>query len=119
MDKINLIEKFKMISDYWDPKIAGELNGQQVKLAKFKGPFIWHKHDEEDEFFMVIEGSFNMELRDKTITLNPGEFIIIPKGTEHRPVAENEALVMMFEPASTLNTGDQQNDMTIDKLDWV
>ena len=119
MNKVNPIEKFKMISDYWDPKIAGELNGQQVKLAKFKGPFIWHKHDEEDEFFMVIEGSFNMELRDKTITLNPGEFIIIPKGVEHRPVAENEALVMMFEPASTLNTGDQQNDMTKDKLDWV
>jgi mannose-6-phosphate isomerase-like protein (cupin superfamily) len=119
MDKVNLIEKFKLISDYWNPKIAGELNGQQVKLAKFKGPFIWHKHDEEDEFFMVIEGSFNMELRDKTIPLNPGEFIIIPKGVEHRPVTENEALVMMFEPASTLNTGDQQNDMTKDKLDWI
>lgn len=119
MNKVNLAEKFALISSHWNPKIAGELNGQQVKLAKFKGEFVWHKHDEEDEFFLVIEGSFNMELRDKTVKLNPGEFIIIPKGTEHRPVAPQEASVLMFEPASTLNTGDTINELTKRNLNWI
>lgn len=105
IDKVNIQEKLSLFSDYWNPRIAGELNGQQVKLAKFKGAFVWHKHDNEDELFLVIKGSFLIELRDKSIQLNEGDFIIIPKGTEHRPVAEEEVHVLLFEPASTLNTG--------------
>ena len=103
--KISLAEKFKQIADFWNPRIAGELNGQQVKLAKFKGEFDWHHHDDEDEFFLVISGSFEMHLRDKVITLNPGECIVIPRGVEHKPVAPVEAEVLLFEPASTINTG--------------
>ncbi|WP_018479752.1 cupin domain-containing protein [Pontibacter roseus] len=105
LEKVNLAEKFAQISDYWNPRIAGELNGQQVKLAKFKGPFEWHHHEHEDELFLVIKGSFDMEFRDKTITVNPGEFLIVPRGVEHRPVAPDEAEVLLFEPASTVNTG--------------
>lgn len=105
INKISLAEKFKQIPDFWNPRIAGELNGQQVKLAKFKGEFDWHHHDDEDEFFLVISGSFEMHLRDKVITLNPGECIVIPRGVEHKPVAPVEAEVLLFEPASTINTG--------------
>ncbi len=112
MNKVNLVEKFSQFSDYWYPRIAGELNGQQVKLGKFLGEFIWHKHDNEDELFYVVKGSFDMELRDKTITLNEGEFLIVPKGVEHRPVAEKEVWVMLFEPASTLNTGNVIDEKT-------
>ncbi len=112
MEKINLSEKFSLINDYWNPRIAAELNGQQVKLVKFKGEFPFHKHETEDELFLVVKGSFTMELRDKTITLNAGEFLIVPHGVEHRPKAENEVEVLLFEPASTLNTGDQQNEFT-------
>ncbi|HYV95340.1 MAG TPA: cupin domain-containing protein [Chitinophagales bacterium] len=112
MEKVNLNEKFSLFKEQWDPRIAGELNGQMVKLVKFKGPFTWHKHDQEDEMFLVVKGSFNMELRDKTITLNEGEFLIVPRGVEHRPNAEHEAQVLLFEPASTLNTGDQRNEFT-------
>lgn len=103
--KINLTEKFSQIPDHWNPRIAGELNGQQVKLAKFKGPFEWHHHEQEDELFLVVKGSFDMEFRDKTITVNPGEFLIVPRGVEHRPVAHEEAEVLLFEPATTVNTG--------------
>jgi mannose-6-phosphate isomerase-like protein (cupin superfamily) len=103
--KINLAEKFDQIPDHWNPRIAGELNGQQVKLAKFKGAFEWHHHEQEDELFLVVKGSFDMEFRDKTITVNPGEFLIVPRGVEHRPVANEEAEVLLFEPATTLNTG--------------
>ena len=119
MDKVNLDEKFDLIHDHWNPRVAGELNGQQVKLVKFKGEFIWHKHDHEDELFLVVQGEFDMELRDKTITIHENEFIIIPRGVEHRPVAKEEVLVMLFEPASTLNTGDQRNERTKDKLDKI
>lgn len=119
MEKINLTDKFSLIHDHWNPRIAGELNGQQVKLVKFKGEFVWHKHDEEDEMFLVVEGEFNMELRDKTITIHENEFIIIPRGVEHRPVAPNEVSVMLFEPATTLNTGDQRNEMTKDYLQKI
>ena len=112
MEKVNLSQKFSLVKEHWDPRIAGELNGQMVKLVKFKGPFTWHKHDNEDEMFYVVKGSFNMELRDKTITLNEGEFLIVPRGTEHRPNAAQECEVMLFEPASTLNTGDQRNEFT-------
>jgi mannose-6-phosphate isomerase-like protein (cupin superfamily) len=117
IEKVNLKEKFGQFSDHWNPRVAGELNGQQVKLAKFKGDFVWHKHEQEDEMFLVIKGSFKMELRDKTLEIQEGEFIIIPRGVEHRPVAEQEVEVMLFEPASTLNTGDQQNELTRNKLE--
>ena len=105
IEKVNLAEKFDLIPDHWNPRIAGELNGQQVKLAKFKGAFDWHHHEQEDELFLVVKGSFEMEFRDKTITLYPGEFLIVPRGVEHRPVAQEEAEVLLFEPATTVNTG--------------
>lgn len=105
MEKVNLAEKLASFSDYFNPRIAGELNGQQVKLVKFKGEFIWHHHAEEDELFYVVKGSFDMHLRDKIITVNAGEFLIMPKGVEHKPVAKEEVEIMLFEPAATLNTG--------------
>jgi mannose-6-phosphate isomerase-like protein (cupin superfamily) len=119
MDKIIIAEKLSLFNDYWNPRIAGELNGQQVKLAKFKGAFIWHKHEHEDELFFVLEGSFKMEFRDKVVEVNKNEFLIVPKGIEHRPVAEQEASVMMFEPATTLNTGDSRGSLTRDVLDRI
>lgn len=106
MEKVNFHEKFFQFTDHWHPRIVGELNGQHVKLAKIKGEFVWHKHDEADEAFIVLKGSFTMELRDKTIVLNEGEMLVVPKGVEHRPVAPDEAWIMLFEPAGTLNTGD-------------
>jgi len=118
-DKVNIQEKFSLFTDYWHPRIAGELNGQHVKLAKFKGEFIWHQHEQEDELFFVVAGQLKIELRDKTVMLEPGEFIIIPRGTEHRPIAENEVQVLLFEPASTLNTGNQQSDLTRDTLENI
>ncbi len=112
MEKINLAEKFNLFTEYWTPKIAGELNGQHVKLVKFKGPFTWHQHDNEDELFLVIKGSFVMELRDKNIELKAGEMLIVPRGTEHRPNATEEVEVLLFEPAGTVNTGDKENEFT-------
>jgi mannose-6-phosphate isomerase-like protein (cupin superfamily) len=117
MQKINLAEKFSLFSDYWSPKIVGELNGQHVKLVKFKGPFTWHHHDNEDELFLVVKGSFVMELLDKNITLNEGEFLIVPRGVEHRPNAAAEVEILLFEPASTLNTGNTENEFTKKKLE--
>jgi mannose-6-phosphate isomerase-like protein (cupin superfamily) len=119
MDKINLTEKFSQFSEYYSPKIAGELNGQMVKLVKFKGPFVWHHHDNEDELFYVVRGTFNMEFRDKTVTINEGEFIIVPRGVEHRPNAKEEVHVVLFEPATTLNTGNVKNEMTLDELEKI
>jgi len=119
MNKVNLAEKFSLIKDIYNPRIAGELNGQMVKLVKFKGEFVWHHHDNEDELFYVVKGSFDMELRDKTIKINEGEFIIIPRGVEHRPVAHKEVEVMLFEPASTLNTGNVENELTLKQLERV
>jgi len=116
MEKINLAEKFSLFSDYWNPKIAGELNGQMVKLVKFKGPFVWHHHEFEDELFYVVKGSFDMEFRDKTIAINEGEFIVVPRGVEHRPNAKEEVQVMLFEPATTLNTGNTKNERTVKEL---
>lgn len=110
--KVNIAEKLDQFADHWNPRIVGELNGQHVKLAKFQGEFVWHKHDHEDELFLVVRGAFRMELRDKTVSLAAGDFIIIPKGTEHRPVADEEVHVMLFEPAGTLNTGDQVSGLT-------
>ena len=117
MEKVNLAEKLSLFSDYWSPKIVGELNGQQVKLVKFKGPFVWHHHDNEDELFYVVKGSFDMEFRDKIVTIKEGEFLIVPKGTEHRPNAKEEVEVMLFEPAATLNTGNVENERTVKELD--
>ena len=119
MEKVNLAEKFSLFNDYFSPKVVGELNGQQVKLVKFSEPFVWHHHDHEDELFYVVKGSFDMELTDRTITVNEGEFIIIPRGVEHRPVAHEEVEVMLFEPASTLNTGNVENALTLKNLEKV
>lgn len=119
MDKINIAEKLSLFSDYWSPRIVGELNGQHVKLVKFQGEFVWHKHDDEDEMFYVLEGEFNMEFRDKTVKLNKNEFLIVPKGVEHRPVAKNEVSVMLFEPGTTLNTGDTKSKLTREKLERI
>lgn len=116
MEKINLAEKFSLFKEYWSPKIVGELNGQMVKLVKFKGPFVWHHHDHEDELFFVVKGSFDMELEHETITINEGEFIIVPRTTEHRPNAKEECEVMLFEPAATLNTGNVENERTLKQL---
>ena len=116
IEKIAISEKLSLIDDYWNPRIAGELNGQHVKLVKFKGEFVWHKHENEDEMFYVLQGSFRMELRDRMIEINEHEFIIIPKGVEHRPVAEEEVSVMLFEPATTLNTGNTRGELTKDRL---
>jgi len=105
MEKVNLAEKFALINEHWRPKVVGELNGQEVKLVKFCGAFPWHHHEREDEMFMALRGSFRIEFRDKTIELNEGEFVIVPHGVEHRPVANEEVEVLLFEPALLLNTG--------------
>ena len=112
MKKVNLLQKFSLFNDHWSPKIVGELNGQQVKLVKLEGEFVWHKHDNEDELFFVVKGGFTMDLRDQNIELNEGEFLIIPRGVEHKPVAESEAWIMLFEPSATLNTGNVIGEMT-------
>lgn len=119
MDKINLREKFSLFNENWSPKIVGELNGQYVKLVKFEGEFTWHKHDNEDELFYVVKGSFRMELRDKDVELKEGDMIIIPRGVEHRPVADENVWVMLFEPASTLNTGNVIDEKTKHVLDRI
>lgn len=119
MEKVNIAQKLSLFSDYWNPRIAGELNGQHVKLVKFQGEFVWHKHDHEDEMFLVLEGQFDMEFRDKTVTLHQGEFLIVPRGVEHRPVAAQEVSVMLFEPATTLNTGDTRSELTRDELQKI
>lgn len=119
MKTVNLEEKFKLFRDHWNPRIVGELNGQQVKVAKLMGPFVWHHHEDEDELFLVTKGSLKMEFRDRTEILNKGEFIIIPKGVEHRPVADDEVHVVLFEPASTLNTGNAEDERTRKDLDRI
>ena len=119
MEKINLDQKLSLFSDHWNPRIVGELNGQHVKLAKLKGEFIWHHHDHEDELFYVIKGVLRMEFRNKSVDINPGEMIIVPKGVEHKPVANEEVHVMLFEPATTLNTGNIENERTRKKLEQL
>jgi len=111
---VNLAEKLSVIQDFWNPRIVGELNGQAVKLAKAKGPFVWHLHENEDELFLVVEGSLRLELRDGVVNLEPGEFYIVPRGVEHRPVADEEVHLLLFEPLSTLNTGNVRNERTVD-----
>jgi mannose-6-phosphate isomerase-like protein (cupin superfamily) len=116
MGKVNLADKFARFSEQWSPKVVGELNGQMAKLVRFRGEFVWHKHDAEDELFLVVRGRFRMELRDRHVWLEEGEFFIVPRGVEHRPVADEEALVLLFEPASTLNTGDVRCERTVERL---
>jgi mannose-6-phosphate isomerase-like protein (cupin superfamily) len=117
MEKINLASKLALFSDHWSPKVIADLNGQQVKLVKFQGEFVWHHHDDEDELFLVIDGRFRMDFRDRQVWLGPGEMIVVPRGVEHRPVADEEVHVMLFEPASTLNTGNQVDHRTVEQLD--
>jgi len=130
MNKVNLLQKLSLINDHWNPRIIGELNGQYLKLVKFKGPFTWHHHETEDEMFLVIKGRFRMEFREaeeggsaqhgpREIWLEEGEFCIVPRGVEHRPVADEEAHVLLFEPAATLNTGNVENQLTRQKLEWL
>jgi mannose-6-phosphate isomerase-like protein (cupin superfamily) len=119
MDKVNLTEKLKLFSDHWHPRIVGELNGQYVKLAKVEGEFDWHQHADEDELFLVVAGSLTIKLRGRDVILEEGEFFIVPRGVEHKPVAESEAHVLLFEPKSTLNTGEERTDRTVEDLPWV
>ncbi|MBA3425854.1 MAG: cupin domain-containing protein [Rubrobacter sp.] len=119
MGKVNLAEKLSLFDEHWSPKIVGELNEQHVKLVKFLGEFVWHHHDEEDELFLVVKGRFRMEFRDRSVEVEEGEFIVVPRGIEHRPVAEEEAHVMLFEPASTLNTGNVTSELTAAELDRI
>lgn len=119
MKKINLEEKFDLFSEYWSPKIVGELNDIHVKLAKFKGEFVWHKHDNEDELFFIVKGSLLIKFRDHDIHLQEGEFLIIPKGIEHCPIADEEVHVMLLEPKSTINTGDVESGFTKKNLDKI
>ena len=117
--KVNLAEKFALIKEQWNPKIAGELNGQYVKLVKFQGEFVWHHHDLEDELFLVVRGKMAIHFRDRTVELKEGEFVIVPAGVEHKPEAKEEAHVLLFEPKSTLNTGSVRNERTLSQLNRV
>jgi len=117
MNKINIEQKLSLFNDHWNPRIVGELNHQHVKLAKIKGEFIWHKHDNEDEMFMVLKGTLKIAFRDRTETISENEIIIVPKGVEHKPIAEEEVSIMLFEPASTINTGELENEFTRKKLE--
>jgi mannose-6-phosphate isomerase-like protein (cupin superfamily) len=117
--KVNLAQKLSLFDDLWRPKIVGELNGQYVKLAKVKGEFVWHRHENEDELFLVLKGRLTIKLCEGDILLEEGEFCIVPRGVEHRPVAEQEVHVLLFEPKSTLHTGNVRSEMTVDEQDWV
>ena len=119
MQKVNLQEKFSLFHDYWSPKIAGEINDSHVKLVKLKGEFVWHHHDLEDEMFLVVKGKLLIKFRDRDVWLDEGEFIIVPKGVEHMPVAEEEVHVLLLEPKTTLNTGDQVNERTVSDLQTI
>ncbi len=117
--KVNLAQKLSLFSDHRSPKIVGELNGQHVKLVKLLGEFVWHHHDKEDELFLVVGGRLKMEFRDRHLWIEEGEFIVVPRGVEHRPVAEEEVSVLLFEPVSTLNTGNVKDEMTVAELDRI
>ena len=119
MEKINLNQKLQLFQEHWKPKIIGELNGQMVKLVKFQGPFVWHHHEREDEMFLVPKGRFRMEFRDRQVWLEEGEFLIVPRGVEHCPVAEEEAHVLLFEPAAVLNTGNVTHERTVETLERI
>jgi mannose-6-phosphate isomerase-like protein (cupin superfamily) len=119
MEKVNLAEKLNSFQEHWNPKIVGELNDSYIKVVKFKGEFVWHHHDDEDEMFLVIKGRFLMKLKDQDISLEEGEFIIIPRGVEHMPVAAEEVEVMLIEPKTTLNTGNLKNERTVEVLQQI
>jgi len=119
MEKVNLAQKLQLFQEHWKPKIVGELNGQMLKLVKFQGPFIWHHHEQEDEMFLVVRGRFRMEFRDRQVWLEEGEFLIVPRGVEHRPAADAEAHVLLFEPATVLNTGNVTNERTVPTLERI
>jgi mannose-6-phosphate isomerase-like protein (cupin superfamily) len=119
MDKVNLAEKLSRFTDHWSPRVVGELNGQQVKLAKLKGDFLWHHHANADELFLVLKGRLVIQLRDRNITLEPGELFIVPRGVEHKPLADAEAHVLLFEPADTLNTGNVIDERTVHHLERI
>jgi mannose-6-phosphate isomerase-like protein (cupin superfamily) len=119
LEKMNLATKLDLFQDLWNPRIIAELNGQYVKLAKLKGEFIWHRHDLEDELFYVIKGNLKIAFRDKIIELKENEMIVVPKGVEHKPIADEEVSILLFEPKNTLNTGDQKGDLTKEKLEWI
>ena len=119
IEKVNLSEKFGLFGEHWSPKIAGEVNDAYVKLVKLRGDFVWHKHDDEDELFLVVKGEITIRLRDGDVRLGEGEFVIIPRGVEHKPVAEEEAHVLLFEPKTVLNTGDVTNELTRPELERV
>jgi len=119
VEVINIKEKFKKFSDHYNPRIAAELNGQHIKFAKLRGDFIWHSHKEEDEMFLVVKGRLYMDLRDKTLIMEEGDMLVIPKGTEHRPRADEEVHVILFEPAETINTGEIVNSLTKNNQEWI
>ncbi|MFT5374801.1 MAG: mannose-6-phosphate isomerase-like protein (cupin superfamily) [Candidatus Latescibacterota bacterium] len=119
LEKINIREKLALFDEYWTPKIAGELNGQHVKLVKLSGEFVWHKHDDEDELFLVIQGALSIQFRERTVQIEEGEFIIVPRGIEHCPRADSEVHVLVFEPIGTLNTGDAISDKMVPELDEI
>ena len=119
IEKVNIQEKFSLFSEHFTPKVVGELNGQQVKAVKVLGEFVWHHHDDEDEMFLVTRGRLKMEFRDRTVEVGEGEFIIVPRKVEHRPVAEEEVHVLLFEPAGTLNTGNTENGLTKKELQHI
>ncbi|HET7293011.1 MAG TPA: cupin domain-containing protein [Vicinamibacteria bacterium] len=119
MDKVNLSQKLSLFAEHWQPRIVADVNDCQVKLVKFQGPFVWHHHEAEDEMFLVVKGRFRMEFRDSAVTVEEGEMIVVPRGVEHRPVADEEAHVMLFEPRTTLNTGNVRNERTVERLQRV
>lgn len=119
MDKVNVYEKLNLFSEHWSPKVIGELNESYIKLAKLHGEFLWHKHDTEDEMFYILKGRLVIKFRDRDVALNEHDFLIIPKGTEHMPVAEEEVHIMLIESKTTLNTGDVNNERTVASLDWI
>ncbi|CDZ81887.1 hypothetical protein BN1013_02423 [Candidatus Rubidus massiliensis] len=119
MNKVNIKEKFQMFDQYWSPKILGELNGNHIKIFKAKGEFVWHQHENEDEFFLVIHGQLKIKLKDREIILNEGEFFIVPKGTDHLPYADEEAHVLLFEPKQVVNTGEIISEKTVENPEWL
>ena len=119
LEKVNLADKLSLFDEHWSPKIVAELNDSYVKVVKFQDEFVWHHHDDEDELFVVVSGRMRMELRDGDVVVGPGELIVVPKGVEHRPVAEEETHVVLIEPKTTLNTGNVRNERTVDELDRI